>query len=281
MLDKLKTKISLKRVGAALALLLLVAAALSSPLSAQSVTQGYSANGVLQRGTVVSLDNEDTSKVVPSTKLNQDRLHGIVVAPNDASFTLSDNTERTFVATIGRFDVLVSTEGGAIQAGDFLTVSSITGIATKAGEFDLNTVGKAIESFDGSNGSISSTSLRDSLGNTQEVAIGRILVDIGIGPNPLLKPVDTSLPEFLRQATEAIAGKQVSPVRVYLSVVILLAAAGVAGSLLYSGVRSSVISIGRNPLSKSSISKSLFQIILTSIIIFLMGLFGVYLLLRL
>ena len=60
-----------------------------------------------------------------------------------------------------------------------------------------------------------------------------------------------------------------------------MAAGAIAGSLLYSGIRSSVISIGRNPLSKESITKSLLQIILTSIIIFLIGLFGVYLLLRL
>jgi hypothetical protein len=274
-------KISLKRVGATLGLVMLLFMALSSPLSAQSVTQGYSTDSVLQRGTVVSLGNEDTTKVVPTTRLNQDRIHGVVVAPNDASLTLSGETEKTFVATIGRFDALVSTEGGAIQAGDFLSISSLTGIAKKSSDLDPYTVGKAIEVFDGTNNPLSTATLNDSLGNTQQVAIGRILIDIGVGPNPLLRPVDTTLPEFLKEATEAIAGKEVSPVRVYIGIVIILAAAGVSGSLLYSGVKSSVISVGRNPLSKKSISKSLFQIILTSIIIFLIGLFGVYLLLRL
>lgn len=281
MLKHLKTKMSLKRVGAALGLVMLSVAALASPLSAQSVTQGYSTDRVLQRGTIVSLDAEDTAKVVAANKENQERVHGVVVAANDAAFTLSEDTEKTFVATIGRFDALVSTEGGAIQAGDFLTISNITGIATKAGEFDAYTVGKAIESFDGSSNVISTTVLSDSLGNTQDVAIGRILIDVSVGSNPLLRPADSSLPEFLKAATEAIAGKQVSPVRVYIAIIIVLAAAGVAGSLLYSGIRSSVISIGRNPLSKKSITKSLMQIVLTSIIIFLIGLFGVYLLLRL
>ena len=272
---------SLKRVGAALGLLMLVFLATSSPLSAQSVTQGYSSERVLQRGTVVSLDAEDTAKVVAATKENQVRIHGVVVAANDASITLSDQAEKTFVATIGRFDVLVSTEGGAIQAGDFITVSNITGIGTKAGEFDAFTVGKAIEVFDGSSGVISTATLTDSLGNAKEVAIGRILLDVSVGSNPLLRPADSSLPEFLKAATEAIAGKQVSPIRAYIGIIIILAAAGVAGSLLYSGIKSSVISIGRNPLSKKSITKSLLQIVLTSVIIFLIGLFGVYLLLRL
>lgn len=277
----LKQILSRRRIGALFGLVGLLVLAIASPISSQSVTQGYSSDRILQRGTLVSLDSENTSKVVPATRENQDRIHGIVVAANDASLTLSEDTEKTFVATIGRFDGLVSTQGGVIQPGDFLTISSITGVAMKAGELDAYTVGKAIEGFDGNDNRITTASITDSLGNTNEVAIGRVMVDISVGTNPLLRPADTTLPEFLQQATEAIAGKQVSPVRVYVSIVILLSAAGVAGSLLYSGVKSSIISVGRNPLSKKSISRSLIQIILTSIIIFLIGLFGVYLLLRL
>jgi hypothetical protein len=280
-LQQIKKHISIKKIWAIIGLMGLITLSLSSPLSAQSVTQGYSSDKTLQRGTVVSLDGENTNKVVTADKQNQDRLHGVVVASNDSSFTLSNESEETFVATVGRFDVLVSTEGGTIQPGDFLTISSIAGIATKAGELDPYTVGKAIVGFDGSENAISSQELKDSLGNNNNVSIGRILVDIGVGSNPLLRPVESTLPEFLEKAAEQIANKPVSPVRVYISIIILLAASGVAGSLLYSGTRSSMVSIGRNPLAKKSVSKSLIQIILFSIIIFLIGLFGVYLLLRL
>lgn len=277
----IKKRISFKRIAALFGLFGLIAFSLTSPMSAQSVTQGYSSDKVLQRGTVVSLDQADTSKVIAATRLNQNRLHGLVVASNDSSFTLSNETEKTFVATIGRFDGLVSTEAGTIQPGDFLTMSNISGIAMKAGEFDPYTVGKAIEGYDGSDNSVSSTELRDNIGNTQKVSIGRVLVDISVGSNPLLRPVESSLPQFLEKAAETIADKQVSPVRVYLGIFIILSSASIAGSLLYSGTKSSMISIGRNPLSKKSITKSLMQIVLTSIIIFLIGLFGVYLLLRL
>jgi hypothetical protein len=271
----------MKKVAALAGLFVLVAVSLMSPISAQTVTQGYASDKVLQRGTLVSLDAADTSKVVTATRANQDKLHGLVVASNDSSFTLSNDSEKTFVATIGRFDGLVSNEAGIIQPGDFLTISNVNGIAMKAGEFDPYTVGKAIEGFDGNEGAISTTQLKDSLGNVKEVVIGRILVDISVGSNPLLRPVESSLPQFLEKAAETIANKPVSPARVYLGIFILLSAASIAGSLLYSGARSSMISIGRNPLSKKSITKSLMQIVLTSIIIFLIGLFGVYLLLRL
>ena len=281
MLKQIKNRISLKKIAALFGLLVLITISLSSPTSAQNVSQGYKSDKVLQRGTVVSLDGQDTLKVVAATRENQDKLHGLVIASNDASFTLSEGTEKTFVATVGRFDGLVSNEAGTINPGDFLTISSVAGVAMKAGEFDPYTVGKAIEGYDGSANSVSTTTLKDSTGNSQEVSIGRISVDVSVGSNPLLRPAESTLPEFLEKAAEQIADKPVSPVRVYLGIIIIIAAAGIAGSLVYSGTRSSIISIGRNPLSKKSISKSMTQIILSSIIIFLIGLFGVYLLLRL
>ena len=281
MLENIKKNLSIKKVGAFFALVVLVLLGIVTPTSGQSVTQGYSTDKLLQRGTIVSLDEEDTSKVVAANRENQDRVHGVVVAQNDTAFTLSVDKERTFVATVGRFDALVSTEAGPIQAGDFLTISSISGIATKAGELDSYTVGKAIEGFDGDINAVSTTQLNNSSGEPQAVGIGRILIDVSVGSNPLLKPAESNLPRFLEKATEAIAGKDVSPVRVYVGIVILLVASTLAGSLLYSGIRSSVISIGRNPLSKKSVTKSMIQIILTSIIIFLIGLLAVYLLLRL
>lgn len=271
-----------KAVVYALVTMVLLAVFALAPLAlqAQSVTQGYNSDKTLQRGTIVSLDAEDTNKVVATTRENQERLHGVVVAPNDASFTLSDDDEKTFVATVGRFEGFVSTEGGTVQPGDFLSVSTITGIAKKANDKDLNTIGKAIEGFNGE-GAVSTTAITDSAGNTTEIQVGRILVDVSVSTNPLLKPTESNLPKFLERATEAIAGKEVSPVRVYIGLAILVLSSMVSGSLLYSGVRSSLISLGRNPLSKKSIRKGLFQIILTSILIFLFGLFGVYLLLRL
>ena len=66
-----------------------------------------------------------------------------------------------------------------------------------------------------------------------------------------------------------------------LSLLIFLASVVIAGSMLYAGVHSSMISIGRNPLSKQSIVRSMIQVIVTSFIVFIIGIFGVYLLLKL
>jgi hypothetical protein len=49
---------------------------------------------------------------------------------------------------------------------------------------------------------------------------------------------------------------------------------------LYAGVRSSVISMGRNPLARKTIIRNLIQIVLIALIILVTGLIAVYLLLK-
>ena len=280
MLRKLKEKITLKRIFSLTALLALVFLTTTAFSGAQTITQGYSSDSLLQRGTIVSLVLDDAKKVEPSSLDNDERMQGVIVSANDATFTLSSEDEKTFVATNGRFDVFVSNENGVIQGGDYITISRVAGIGMKAGESEPYIIGKAVENFDGETNVLSTTDIDDN-GITKKVSIGRIMVDIGVAGNPLLKPSRAALPGFLQKAAETVAGRSpVNPIRVYISMFILLTAAIVAGILLYSGVKSSLISIGRNPLSKKSITKGIVQVIMTSILILLLGIFGVYLLLR-
>lgn len=262
-----------------LALVFLAIFAQTSPLQAQTVTQGYASDTAIQRATVVSLVLDNPFKVEPANLDNIDRLHGVVVARNDATFVLTTEDEETLVTTNGRFEVFVSDENGPIEAGDFITVSRVAGIGMKASESETSILGKANGTFTGEQAVLSTTEI-DVNGEKQKVSIGRIQVDIGVAGNPLFKSTRANVPGFLQTLTETIAQKPINPIRIYIGLVIFLAAAVIAGTLLYSGVKSSVISVGRNPLSKKSITKSLFQIIITSVIILLLGIFGVYLLLR-
>jgi len=280
MLKKLKEKLSTKRVLSVVGLAFLLGVARFGPTVAQTITQGYGSDSPIQRATVVSINVDDPKKVEPATLDNKDRLHGVVVSQNDAPFNLSSEDENVFVATTGRFEIFVSNENGVVQAGDLLTVSRVAGIAMKAGEKDINVIAKAISGFDGQTAVLSTTVINDG-GVDTKVAIGRVQADIGVAGNPLFKPSQANLPGFLEKLAENIAQKPVNPTRIYLSIFTFLASTAVSGTLLYSGIRSGIISVGRNPLSKKSITKSLMQVIITSIIILLLGIFGVYLLLRL
>lgn len=59
-----------------------------------------------------------------------------------------------------------------------------------------------------------------------------------------------NVPELLQRVGQQIAEK-VSPIRLYLSIGITAISLIAAIAVLYSGVRHSVVSIGRNPMSKN------------------------------
>lgn len=280
---RIKEMLSMQRLLALIGLVLLVLAGLSGPLSAQppAVTQGYETEKHLQKGMIIRLKEGDPTKVEALSSEAIDRMHGVIVDANDAPLTVSGEGEKVFVATGGRYSVLVSSQNGYISQGDYVTISAIHGVGMKAGDREPLVIGKAAGDFNDKSPLVSSTAIKDTAGGEREVAIGRVPVDVDVSRNPLLKGTEPNLPEFLQKATEAIAGKQVEPTRVYIGLVVLLITTAISGSLLYGGVRSGIISMGRNPLSKKLIIRGMVQVIISGLIIFIVGLFAVYLLLKL
>lgn len=278
-ITKIRQFITFKRCAAGFALAALIFLNLTGRLGAQSVTQGYGTDETLQRGMVVGLAEDDPTKV---EMVNLDKIShmlGVVVDANDSPITISGEEEKVFVATIGRYEVLASDQNGAINVGDYVTVSSVSGIAMLATYDESDILGRALSGFDGSSAVISTSTLKDTTGQERNVNIGRIEVDINIGNNPLAKSSAVT-PEWLGRIGQAVAGKSVSPARIYISAAIFLVGAFIAGAVLYAGIRSSIIAIGRNPLSKKSILRGLLQVVFTSLIVFIISVVGVYLLLR-
>lgn len=274
---KMKQFISVQKIMATVALIALVIFGFYATSNAQSVAQGFEADDSLERGIIVVIDEEDSSKVHPATLERVEDLYGVVINPNDAALTISGESEsdQVYVATNGRYKALVSTQNGPIEPGDFITISSLEGIGMKVNDLAPVVIGRALSGFDGSN-AISTAQAGDG-----SVSVGRVDIDVLAARNPLQKPTEANIPDFLRRAAETIAGKPVAATRVYLAVFVFIVSTFIAGSLMYSGVRSSIISIGRNPLSKKSIIRSMIQVILVGLIIFIIGVFGVYLLVRL
>jgi hypothetical protein len=267
-----------------LACLIAVPALASADNSAtQSVTQGYGSDTALQNGLIVKLKDSDATKVEPDTVAAMTKMQGVVVAASDASVTLSnnDNKKQVYVATFGRYSTLVSNQNGPIKTGDYVTISSLAGVGMKADSSQAIILGKAAGNFDGTSNVEGTATLKDTAGKQVAVSLGRIPVDIGVAHNPLQQTIDNNLPGFLRRASQIIANKPVSSTRVYLSLAVLLISAIIAGSMLYAGIRNGLIAIGRNPLAKLSITRNIVQVIVTSLIIFIIGLFGVYLILKL
>jgi hypothetical protein len=230
----------------------------SATAAADNIIQGYTSSQTLQPGLLVALDKTAPKAVKILPGGDSDQIYGVVVDPTDAPFTLNGLDSKVFVATSGNFQVLVSTIGGTIKPGDFITASNLSGI------------GQAVSGFDGSSNVITTT------GNAK---VGRIFVQLNPQNNPLANNA-VLVPSFLRKASNVVAGKSVPAIRIYAALGVFVFSAIVAILVLWSGVRGSLIALGRNPLSRKAIFSGMYKVVFTGIGIFILGLAGVYLLLK-
>ena len=271
-------------VAVAAAVALIVSAPVFGAENGGGNVQSYAANQPIDFGTVVELTGENSDQVKPSTQEQMQNMFGVSVDPRQLPVRIARGEVRneTYVASSGTYTVLVSDQNGSIQSGDYLTLSSISGVAMKAGTEESTVLGRAGAAFNDSSVSLGTTTLKDVNGaSSKTVKLGSVPVTINIQSNPNETSTKAKVPEVLERIGQAIAEKEVSPIRIYISLAITAVTLIATIAVLYSGVRNSIISIGRNPMSKKSIFRALLEIILTSFLILIIGLFAVYLLLRL
>lgn len=245
---------------------ILVAVSLSYPVLAEEFSVGYKADYDLPTGMVVSLLSDEEGAVEPANQDNIDDLLGVVVGGGTSLFQISSQESNVQVVTDGKTEVLVTDVNGVIEAGDHITVSSINGIGVKADDEDRKIVGKAIEDFKRPD----TRTVETDSGDMRDIAVARIPVMTQIGGNPDLATRDSFLPDFVQNSANALAGEPVEPARIVLALLIITG--GVVGSmvLLYGAVSSTIISIGRNPLSDKSVYGGLARIVLIAVVIILL-----------
>jgi len=282
-----KQTVKAVRIFVSLAMSFIFVAALALPASAEPYgggsVSGYAADAPIDVGRIVQLTGAKANSVKLSTRADVQNMFGVTVDRNQVPITITndDLSNEVFVAVSGTYNVLVSTQAGAIAAGDYVTLSSIDGVAMKTGDQEVTVFGRANEAFDGKGITLGTQALKDDAGGTKTVQLGMVPVTIDIKNNPNHKSTTTNVPDFLQRIGTTIAEKEVSPVRIYLSLGITIISLIAAIAVVYAGVRNSVISIGRNPMSKRSIFRALVEVILTGLLILIIGLFAVYLLLKL
>jgi hypothetical protein len=237
---------------------------------ADSVVKGYVASKPIQTGMVVAIDKAAAGSVKPTPASDSSQIFGVAIDPSDAPIALVGNNSQVFVATTGTYPVLVSAQGGVIQKGDYISMSSTDGIAGKAHAGQKLILGRAESGFDGKTATISTS---------DGVNIGRVFVTVAIAKNPVTSS-DPTLPAPLRKLADTIGNRSVPVIRVYIALLIFLVSLVATVVVLWSGVRSSMISLGRNPLSRHAIFSGMYKVVFTGIGVFVIGLAGVYLLLK-
>lgn len=196
--------------------------------------------------------------VITSTQLGYKRttndydsyMVGVVSLHPAASMEESGAKGLTPITTSGKAYVLVSTKNGTIKKGDFLTSSTIPGVAVKSTSYGY-ILGTALEGYE----------------NTDSNKTGEVLVNIDIRFGGGYDTVKANLLQTLKLGVAAPFLTPLTSLRYILAVVITIISFGLG--FIYFGrvARSGVEALGRNPLAGRLIQVGIvFNTVLTLVI---------------
>lgn len=266
-------------VRTALALSLLLAAVIPAVASATTtISQGYLSSQNLALGSIVSLEKNSSDNVNAANAGSANNMLGVVIDGGNSLLSLADGSANQIqVATSGVVQVLVSDINGDINAGDQITASPIDGVGMKA-TTNAEVVGTAQDKLNsGSSGSNKET-YTDKSGHKHTINIGEIPVLVNVSYY-YKQPDKTLIPSALQNIANAFAGKTVSTLPILLAVAVFIVTLVVVSSIVYSMIHSSIISVGRNPMSQSAIYRDMVQLSALVVAILAVAVVAIYLIL--
>lgn len=240
-----------------------------------AIAQGFVADGTLDdfvTGALVSVKNGGNNAVELANEENATQLVGVV--SKTPLVALSNGEAEVQVIINGTVSALVSDINGAVKAGDKITVSPIAGVGMRA-TANAQVVGTAQADLD----SVSTTSqtIKDSSGDNRTVHLGRVPLQVNVS----YYQSETSglVPPFIQGVANSLAGRPVSLIRILVCSILLLLAFATSAIVLYTSVRSGIISIGRNPLAAKAIRRGILQVGLSLLLVLGLTLLASYLIL--
>ena len=239
-----------------------------------SISQGFLTSENLPLGSIVSLQSNAPDHVVATTTKTVDSIFGVVINNGSSLLTLSNGqNNQVQVATSGIATVLISDMNGDIAQGDQITASPISGVGMKTTN---NT--KVIGIAQGKPSNTSVQPYTDAQGKKQTVNLGQ--VDVLVNAAYYFKQPDkTIIPSAIQNLANALAGKTVSALPIIVSAAIFAVTLIVVVSMIFSMIRSSIISVGRNPLSQSAVYRDVIQLSALVIGILAVALISIYIIL--
>ena len=240
-----------------------------------TIAEGFKTRQEVGRGGLVSIVPNMDKTVEIATQAHPERLIGVVT--DNPLVSISGGETEVQVVTNGLVHALVSDINGDIKRGDHVVVSAIEGVGAKA-IVGSRVIGIAHGDFSEAQ-QVKEHQITDTDGKKHTVKIGLLLVNVS--PTYYEPPSDDSslVPGFLQRFANSVAGRQVVPLRIFISVVVFLAGIVAIGVLFYSAVRYSITAIGRNPLSATAVHKGLVEVAMIGGMILLVTLITVYLVL--
>lgn len=239
-----------------------------------SLSQGYVARDTVAVGSLVSLVDDSADTVLATTIENADNLLGVVVTGGSSLLALGTGTTgEVQVATGGSVPVLVSSINGDVNKGDQITASPITGVGMRATS-NAKVIGVA-------QADMTKTEQQEieNDGDKRTIDLGNVPVLINVSYH-YQTPEKTLIPNTIQNIANALAGREVQPLPIILSSAIFIIMMLVVMSIVFAMIRSSIISVGRNPLAQSAVYRDVLQLSALVVIIIAGGLTAIYFILR-
>jgi len=226
---------------------------------ASSIAQGFQSNDPnVVPGALVSLANGSPNTIELADSQNVQQMQGIV--GSKSLIELSTGNSSVQIVADGTTEGLVSDINGTVKIGDKITASPIAGVGMKATTGTL-VIGAAQQDL--AKVKTTTREVTNTKGGRKTVHIGAVPIQVDkVFYQPPTGQV-SFLPSALQGFANSVAGHQVSSARVMIAGLVILLLFVVVATLLYSTVKSSIISIGRNPLSENAVHKSLLEVGIT------------------
>lgn len=257
----------------------LAAAAFATPIlhAIAPISQDFLADKTIPLGSIVSLQKDSSDHVSAATPDTTNYVIGVVIDGDNAPISLSnDQANHVEVATSGVVPVLVSDINGDVTVGDQITASPIGGVGMKA-TANAKVVGIAQADL-ASTSNTQQQSYTDKQGQKHTVLLGEVPVLVNVAYY-YKQPDKTIIPSAVQNLANALAGKTVSALPILISAGIFIVTLVVVVTLIYTMIRSSIISVGRNPMAQSAVYRNLIQLSVLVVIILGVAVASMYLVL--
>lgn len=229
---------------------------------AAAISQSYRVDGNPMKGNLVSLGTGKSGTAHLATVANSSGLLGVVVDQNGSLLAINPDDNLVQVAIDGDVPVLVSTSNGNVAKGDLISVSPLSGVGMKA-EAGLPVIGRALTSFSTNSSQATIQQVTDKNGKTTTVKIGFVNVDINVNTS-----TDTSSSlNALQRLVKSLTGHVIPTARIIVALVVAIVTLVVLTMLIYASIFGSIMSIGRNPLAKTSILRALRSVLLLALLL--------------
>jgi len=268
---------NLRLASGGLAAVLTLMALTPAGASSANISHSYSATQNVPNGSLVSLDPSKSNFVEPANSNNGTQLLGVAVASSDSLLAIDASAGQVQVATSGTANALVSTLNGVINVGDQISVSPFNGVGMKAAP-GSHVIGLAQTSFNDNTVGSTTQQVTDKGGKQSNIFIGYARLGIAIG-TASTAGADDNL-NGLQKLAQAITGHAVSTARVIVSLIVAIVAFLALVTLIYASIYGGIISIGRNPLAKYAIFRSMASVLGMVLLVAVVASVAIFFLLR-